>query len=78
MRCLPQDKPAVYDNSIVENRKHQERLPADVCDGVRRDLAHHEIEQPLGSSSGCYTNLTNSIREYLSDVPIEVSRLVPV
>ena len=62
------EEPAVSDEGVVENAEHQERLPTQVVDSVRRGLAEYEIEQPLRRRASCDTNLADTVWENLGHV----------
>lgn len=62
------EEPGVRDKRAVENGKHQERLPSEVVDGMRGDLAEDKVEQPLRSSAGCDGSFADAGWEDLAHV----------
>ena len=62
LRLLEQE-PAIEDNRVVEDRKHEEGPPTNVSDGVRCDLAEDKIEEPLRGCTCGDADFSDPVRE---------------
>src|SRR5205085_972124 len=65
---LLEQQPRIDDDGEIENGKHEKCAPANASDGVRRDLRHNEVEEPLAGGAGRDADLADARREDLADV----------
>lgn len=69
-RYLLDEEPSVDHQRPIEDAEHEERLPPQVLNGMRRDLREGEVEEPLRRSAHGNTALTDSRGEDLGHVKL--------
>lgn len=70
---LLDEKPRIHHQQRVEDAEHQERLPADVVQGMGRDLREDEVEEPLGRCADGDAHLADARGEDLGHVDLYIT-----